>query len=90
MRRSAAPWTQCNLARPRLDKHPPALIQVTLHRRVQRRLPESAADQVEAEKKKKKHKLQLESVSGRLNRSHKNGSLEGKVTLEKWEVFSLV
>lgn len=33
----SAPRIQCNLRCPTLDKYPPALIQVTLHRRVQQR-----------------------------------------------------
>lgn len=40
---SSAPWIQCNLRCPTLDKYPPALIQVTLHRRVQQGFQDSAA-----------------------------------------------
>ncbi|CAB1455886.1 unnamed protein product [Pleuronectes platessa] len=41
--RSPALWIQCNLRCPTLDKYPPALIQVTLHRRVQQGFQDSAA-----------------------------------------------
>lgn len=41
--RSPALWIQCNLRCPTLAKYPPALIQVTLHRRVQQGFQDSAA-----------------------------------------------